>query len=125
MENSDNLYKYLILFLVLVFIHKSITLTILFNTDPNYVRRFFNILEPILLLFLLFYYDLNTYLRLILVFLFISPLRYWLIEKRYIYNFINKNPRNERILDAIDNYSYLIIGTVWLFLFCSLVYFLN
>jgi len=116
-------YNLLIIFLIITFLHKSISLIILFNMPLDKVRLFFNIVEPTFLTFFLLYYNLNLYLKIILVLLYLAPLRYWLLEQDIIYHFVNENEHNKKIIQAIKTSTGIPINILdWLFMVGSLYY---
>jgi hypothetical protein len=87
------------------------------------VRLFFNIVEPTFLTFFLLYYNLNLYLKIILVLLYLAPLRYWLLEQDIIYHFVNENEHNKKIIQAIKTSTGIPINILdWLFMVGSLYY---
>jgi hypothetical protein len=116
-------YNLLIIFLIITFVHKTVALVILLNIPLYNVRLFFNIVEPLFLLCFLLFYNLNVYIKTILLLLFIAPLRYWLLEEDKIYYFVNNNDYNNKIINSVKIYSGIPINILdWIFIVGSLYY---
>jgi hypothetical protein len=65
------------------------------------LRRIFNIIDIIAISYFLFNYKLNKYIRIIFALLLLISLKYFIIDERLIYNFIEDNAENNLITDAI------------------------
>lgn len=117
-------YSLFILFIIILFLHKTITVIALLNLYDEF-RFYLNIIEPLFIVYFLYKYNLNKYLKFSLFLILLVILRYWLFNQKLIYYFINKNNYNIKLVDEIDRKSVIPMDAfVWVFMGFSLVYIL-
>ena len=103
-------YNLLIIFIIFVLIHKIIALTILLSISVVKLRYVFNILEPIFIIYFLTFFNLNNYIKTLLLLFLLAPINYWLCDKGIIYSIIDNNPQNNKIVKNISFYGDLAIN---------------
>jgi hypothetical protein len=113
--DDESSYILLIAFIVFLFFKKILAIVIEVKV-PNYkylknapplwknlvnLRRLFNVIDIIAISYFLFNYKLNKYIRIIFALLLLISLKYFIIDERLIYNFIEDNAENNLITDQI------------------------
>jgi hypothetical protein len=113
--DDESSYILLIVFIVFLFFKKILAIIIEVKV-PNYkylnnapplwknlvnLRRIFNAVDIIAISYFLINYKLNKYIRIIFALLLLISLKYFIIDERLIYNFIEDNAENNLITDAI------------------------
>ena len=107
---QNSVYFFLIIFSIFVLIHKIVALIILFNAPLKSIRYYLNIIEPLVTLYFLLFFKLNTYLRNILLIFLIAPLKYWIGDRGLIYYVVNNNPSNNKVIDDFNLYGDIVIN---------------
>jgi hypothetical protein len=127
-----NLFDFIILFIVLYFVKKIGDIYIdnkllnykHLNNAPKHLqylvhfRRFANVLIILAILYVLFFYKTNIYLKVACWLMLINMSLYFILHERLINLFLPERDRDSKIIDQIDMYThhiinYLMIG--WLF----------
>lgn len=123
--NNENSYLLLIGFIVFLFFKKLLAVIVDINV-PNYkdlknvspllknlvnLRRLLNVIDVIAISYFLLTYKLNYQIRISFVLLLIISLKYFIIDERFIYYFIDNNAENNLITDSIVEKGDLYIDT--------------
>ena len=127
-----NLFDFIILFIVLYFVKKIGDIYIdnkllnykHLNNAPKHLQylvhfiRFANVLIILAILYVLFFYKTNIYLKVACWLMLINMSLYFILHERLINLFLPERDRDSKIIDQIDMYThhiinYLMIG--WLF----------
>jgi hypothetical protein len=123
--NNENSYLLLIGFIVFLFFKKLLAVIVDINV-PNYknlknvspllknlvnLRRLLNVIDVIAISYFLLTYKLNYQIRIVFVLLLIISLKYFIIDERFIYYFIDNNAENNLITDTIVEKGDLYIDT--------------
>jgi hypothetical protein len=113
--NNENSYLLLIGFIVFLFFKKLLAVIVDIKV-PNYkelknasplsknlvnLRRLLNVIDVIAISYFLLTYKLNKQIRIIFTLLLIISLKYFIIDERFIYYFIDNNAENNLITDSI------------------------
>ena len=113
--NNENSYLLLIGFIVFLFFKKLLAVIVDIKV-PNYkelknasplsknlvnLRRLLNVIDVIAISYFLLTYKLNKQIRIIFALLLIISLKYFIIDERFIYYFIDNNAENNLITDSI------------------------
>jgi hypothetical protein len=118
-EGKNNVYFFLIIFVIFALFHKALAMIILFNIQPMQIRVVMNILEPIFIFLFLLSSSLNNNVRIMLYLFLLAPINYWLFRKGLIYNVIDNNPVNNKIVNEISFYGDSFIN---IFIFSFTLY---
>jgi hypothetical protein len=134
--DSESSYLLLIGFIIFLFFKKLLAVVVeakvpnykdLKNAPPLWkklvnFRRVLNIVSIIALSYFLLNFKLSKYIRIIFVLLLFISFKYFIIDERLIYKFIDDNADNNLIINLIDEQGDLFID-----IFCLVfaVYALN
>jgi hypothetical protein len=121
---KDNQVYTLIIFIIFIFIHKLVALIIELKY-PTYqdinksesfyktlikIRYVFNIIEVICIFYFFIFFDLNAYLKVLLLLFLSLPIKYFLFDERLIYKFVKNNDTNKKWINIIDIYDDRILN---------------
>jgi len=115
---NDNSYQIIIYLIIFLFIKSIIDLIYeIKNPKSNKVNEndilaknlanieyILNIVTIVLILLLFIFYKLNTLLKSLLIIILISIFEYFIVNKRYIYLFIEQNNLSDKIIKFLDLY---------------------
>jgi hypothetical protein len=117
MEEETKYYT-LIFFVVFLFFKKIIDLVVeakfpTYNNVKNSssfwqnlvkLESFLEIVSSIFVIYFLMFFNLNRFIKIIFILILLHSIKYFLIEDRYIFLFIDDNNNNQKIIDFIDIY---------------------
>jgi hypothetical protein len=117
MEEETKYYT-LIFFVVFLFFKKIIDLVVeakfpTYNNVKNSssfwqnlvkLESFLEIVSSIFVIYFLMFFNLNHFIKIIFILILLHSIKYFLIEDRYIFLFIDDNNNNQKIIDFIDIY---------------------
>jgi hypothetical protein len=117
MEEETKYYT-LIFFVVFLFFKKIIDLVVeakfpTYNNIKNSssfwqnlvkLESFLEIISSIFVIYFLMFFNLNYFIKIIFILILLHSIKYFLIEDRYIFLFIDDNNNNQKIIDFIDIY---------------------
>jgi hypothetical protein len=116
MVKNNNVYSILIIFFIFIAIKKTYDIFIDYKY-PTYeyiekadssqqylftIRNLFSLSSIVFILYIIYFFKLNTFIFTILILFFIQNIMYFLIDKRYIYNFVDKENLNMNLIILID-----------------------
>jgi len=115
---EETKYYMLIFFVVFLFIKKIIDLVVeaKFPTYKNVknsssfwqnlvkLESVLEIVSSIFVIYFLMFFNLNYFIKIIFILILLHSIKYFLIEDRYIFLFIDDNNNNQKIIDFIDIY---------------------
>jgi len=117
MDNAEFSYILIISFVLFLFVKKTLAI-IVEEKYPNYrnlnnapplwkklvnLRRVFNVISIVVLSYFLLNYKFNRYVRGIFSLLLLISVKYFIIDERLIYYFVESNDENNRIINLIDD----------------------
>jgi hypothetical protein len=115
---GENIYRILILFVIFLFFKKSISI-IIETKFPTYndlnkasdfwknlvkIRGFSEIVSIIWLSYFLFNYTFNFFITTIFLIILFNSILYFLIDRRFIYLFINNSEKTDQYVYFLDTY---------------------
>jgi hypothetical protein len=115
---EETKYYMLIFFVVFNFIKKIVDLVVeaKFPTYKDVKKSssfwqnlvnfdsFLQIISAIFVIYFLMFFNLNYFIKIIFILILLHSIKYFLIEDRYIFLFIDDNNNNQKIIDFIDIY---------------------
>jgi hypothetical protein len=129
MEDAELSYILLIVFILFLFVKKLLAVIVetkypdyrnLKNATPLWkklvdLRRVFNVISIVTLSYFLINYKFNRYIKVILSLLLLISVKYFVIDERIIFYFIEDNAENNRVVYLIDDKLdfYLDIICLW------------
>jgi hypothetical protein len=116
MVKNNNVYSILIIFFIFIAIKKTYDIIIDYKyptyeyiekADPSQkylftIRNLFSLSSIVFILYIICFFKLNSFIFIILILFFIQNIMYFLIDKRYIYNFVDKENLNMNVIILID-----------------------
>ena len=130
---EETKYYMLIFFVIFIFIKKIVDLVVEAKFPTyNDVKKsssfwqnlvnldsFLQIVSAIFVIYFLMFFNLNYFIKIIFIIILLQSIKYFLVEDRYIFLFIDNNNNNQKIIDLVDIYtdgsSNLIISVFALF----------
>jgi hypothetical protein len=109
----------LIFFVVFIFIKKIVDLVVEAKFPTyNDVKKsssfwqnlvnfdsFLQIISAIFVIYFLMFFNLNYFIKIIFIIILLQSIKYFLVEDRYIFLFIDNNNNNQKIIDLVDIYT--------------------
>jgi len=117
MNDTELSYILLIGFIIFLFVKKVLAVIVetkfpdyrnLKNASPQWkklvnLRRLFNVISIVILSYFLIKYKFNRYIKIILSLLLLISIKYFIVDERLVYYFVNDNAENNKIIDLIDD----------------------
>jgi hypothetical protein len=117
MEDAERSYISLIVFILFLFVKKLLAVIVetkypdyrnLKNATPLWkklvdLRRVFNVISIVTLSYFLINYKFNRYIKVILALLLLISIKYFIIDERLIYYFVEDNAENNKVVYLIDD----------------------
>ena len=115
---EETKYYMLIFFVVFLFFKKIIDLVVeakfptfedIQKSSPfwqNLVKleSFLEIVSSIFVIYFLMFFNLNHFIKIIFIIILLHSIKFFLIEERYIFLFVDDSNNNKKIIDFIDVY---------------------
>ena len=116
---EETKYYMLIFFVVFIFIKKIVDLVVEAKFPTyNDVKKsssfwqnlvkldsFLQIVSAIFVIYFLMFFNLNYFIKIIFIIILLQSIKYFLVEDRYIFLFIDNNNNNQKIIDLVDIYT--------------------
>jgi hypothetical protein len=116
---EETKYYMLIFFVVFIFIKKIVDLVVEAKFPTyNDVKKsssfwqnlvnfdsFLQIISAIFVIYFLMFFNLNYFIKIIFIIILLQSIKYFLVEDRYIFLFIDNNNNNQKIIDLVDIYT--------------------
>jgi hypothetical protein len=116
---EETKYYMLIFFVVFIFIKKIVDLVVEAKFPTyNDVKKsssfwqnlvkldsFLQIVSAIFVIYFLMFFNLNYFIKIIFIIILLQSIKYFLVEDRYIFLFIDNNNNNKKIIDLVDIYT--------------------
>ena len=116
---EETKYYMLIFFVVFTFIKKIVDLVVEAKFPTyNDVKKsssfwqnlvkldsFLQIVSAIFVIYFLMFFNLNYFIKIIFIIILLQSIKYFLVEDRYIFLFIDNNNNNQKIIDLVDIYT--------------------
>ena len=116
---EETKYYMLIFFVVFIFIKKIVDLVVEAKFPTyNDVKKsssfwqnlvkldsFLQIVSAIFVIYFLMFFNLNYFIKIIFIIMLLQSIKYFLVEDRYIFLFIDNNNNNQKIIDLVDIYT--------------------
>jgi hypothetical protein len=116
---EETKYYMLIFFVVFTFIKKIVDLVVEAKFPTyNDVKKsssfwqnlvkldsFLQIVSAIFVIYFLMFFNLNYFIKIIFIIILLHSIKYFLVEDRYIFLFIDDSNSNQKIIDLVDIYS--------------------
>jgi hypothetical protein len=117
MNDTELSYILLIGFIIFLFVKKVLAVIVetkfpdyrnLKSASPQWkklvnLRRLFNVISIVILSYFLIKYKFNRYIKIILSLLLLISIKYFIVDERLVYYFVNDNAENNKIINLIDD----------------------